>query len=245
MRAVLTPSKSAEDSGPLPQFVIPLLDDEPDEMTIRRVFAPKTPPRISIETSDADATWKWEAPRADSKGRYAGVALPILEGERALRFDPSEVEVTRELASPFVMREVPHAMLLRTKRRMPKPRMWRRISARTGLIAVCAILAVALLAAISRTTHRTTTPIAMALRAAALIEVPALAMPPVSPAPSPGTGTIIPTVKGHRLYVDGKLVGDSAGPRTVECGPHAIKLGSAGLSKTIAVPCGGEISVSP
>ena len=239
---MLTPSKSAEDSGPLPQFIVPLLDDDVDEMTIRRVFAPKTPPRMSIEISDADATWKFDAVRADHKGRFAGVALPILDGERALQFDPSEVEVTRELASPFVMRELPRAMALRT-RRAPRVSRKSHLRGRSLWIAVSAVLAVAIIAALSFTTRRTTTPITMALGAAALIQVPNLVLPPVPDAQT--TGSIVPTVKGHRLYIDGKLVGDSAGPVTVACGQHTIKLGSAGSSRSIAVPCGGEVAIGP
>jgi hypothetical protein len=219
------------------------LEDESDELTIRRDFSPKSPPRVAIEVTDADATWKWQAPRADAIGKFAGLNLPLLDGKQALEFDPSEVEVTREMVSPFAMIEVAKAMELR---RRAKPRVAakpvKKVDRRPLAIAVCAVLAIALVAAIAFVVRRPNAPIAMRMNRLPLVEAPTLELPPI---PAATSGAIVPTVKGHRLYVDGKLIGDSAGAVSLPCGQHTIKLGTAGATKDIAVPCGGEVAVSP
>lgn len=51
------------------------------------------------------------------------------------------------------------------------------------------------------------------------------------------------TGEGHRIYVDGKVVGEGPGPIAVPCGTHSIKVGSSGKDKKVDVPCGGEIQV--
>ncbi len=51
------------------------------------------------------------------------------------------------------------------------------------------------------------------------------------------------TGEGRRIFVDGKVVGEGPGPLTVPCGSHAIKVGSAGKTQQIDVPCGGEITL--
>lgn len=248
MRPVSPSARIADQSGPLPQFSIFDLGEEQDELTIRRDFAPKSPPRVAIETTDADATWKWQPVRADSKGKFAGVALPLLDGKHALEFDHSEVEITREMVSPFAMREVAKPLELR---RRPRPAVDRtRVSTvtspnrTTALIAACAVLALAIVAVLGFIAHRSRGPIAMRMTANAIVETP-LELPPIPVATAATMGSIVPTVKGHRLYLDGKLVGDSAGAIAVPCGQHTIKVGTAGVSKSIAVPCGGELAVSP
>ncbi len=245
MRPVETSARIADESDSLPQFDLfdlSDLSDEPDELTVRRDFAPKSPPRVAVEVADADATWKWQAPRADAKGRFTGLALPLLDGKQALEFDPSEVEVTREMVSPFAMREVPRALELR---RRARPRVVAKPVRRSNVVAisVCAVLAVALVAAIALVARRPhAAAISVGMNRLPLVEAPALELPAL---PAATSGAIVPTVKGHRLYVDGKLLGDSAGAVTVPCGQHTIKLGTAGQTKDIAVPCGGQIAVSP
>jgi hypothetical protein len=153
-----TSARIAGEPESLPQFeLLDLSDlsdllelDDSDDLTVRRDFSPKSPPRVAIEVSDADATWKWQAPRADAKGKFAGLALPILDGKQGLEFDPSEVEVTREMVSPFAMIEVAKAMELR---RRAKPRVVRPakkpFDVRPYAIAVCAVLAIALVSAVA------------------------------------------------------------------------------------------------
>lgn len=252
-----SPSLS-EESGPLPQFedaisaddLEDLIDaEEREELTIRRVFAPRKPPRVAVEISDADKTWKWDRPVADAKGQFVALDLPTLEEERALEFDHSEAEVTREMASPFALTPAAAAIpLAAARRRRPRmvaaPRAKQPSFIKTGygraaLIAVAGVVAFFVAFAVGRRTNNNN----LGVSAGAAQLKTAIDLPPIADVPL--HGTIVPSVKGHRLYVDGKLLGDSDGPVVVECGTRIIKLGTAGYSKSIAVPCGGEIAVTP
>jgi len=48
---------------------------------------------------------------------------------------------------------------------------------------------------------------------------------------------------GFRVWVDGKVVGETPSPVTVACGPRTVKIGSHGSEQKLAVPCGGELDV--
>ena len=62
----------------------------------------------------------------------------------------------------------------------------------------------------------------------------------VTALPRSPIGTVVGAA-GHRLFIDGHVArGASA---EVKCGLHVVKVGSAGVSKMIDVPCGGEITV--
>jgi eukaryotic-like serine/threonine-protein kinase len=64
---------------------------------------------------------------------------------------------------------------------------------------------------------------------------------------APGQGALLTdAVAGsHRIFVDGRVVGESPSPAVVSCGTHTVQVGSAGTARSIQVPCGGSISVSP
>jgi hypothetical protein len=47
----------------------------------------------------------------------------------------------------------------------------------------------------------------------------------------------------HRIYVDGRVLGQTPDTVHVKCGAHVIKLGSSAREQTVDVPCGGEVSV--
>ncbi len=47
----------------------------------------------------------------------------------------------------------------------------------------------------------------------------------------------------HRVYVDDKLVGEGPGDYVVRCGSHTVKVGSAGKSLDVDVPCNGQVDV--
>jgi hypothetical protein len=49
--------------------------------------------------------------------------------------------------------------------------------------------------------------------------------------------------KGHRIYVDDHVAGEGPEPLRVRCGPHTIRLGSAGRELSAVVPCGGVVRV--
>lgn len=61
--------------------------------------------------------------------------------------------------------------------------------------------------------------------------------------PNKGVLAFAPAASGHRIWVDGALVGD--GRQTLPCGLHSVKVGSAGRARTVNVPCGGEVTVEP
>jgi hypothetical protein len=54
-----------------------------------------------------------------------------------------------------------------------------------------------------------------------------------------------PTGTGHRIFVDGKVVGESPGPIQIRCGKRNVQVGSAGVAKDVNVPCGGSVLVTP
>lgn len=48
---------------------------------------------------------------------------------------------------------------------------------------------------------------------------------------------------GHRIYVDGRLVGEGGRDLTVPCGAHRVRVGSQGTERSMTIPCGGAIDV--
>jgi serine/threonine-protein kinase len=58
-----------------------------------------------------------------------------------------------------------------------------------------------------------------------------------------GRVTTLGTAPGRRIFVDEKTVGQTPEAVVVKCGVRKIKLGSAGSTQSIDVPCGGEIAV--
>jgi serine/threonine protein kinase len=62
-----------------------------------------------------------------------------------------------------------------------------------------------------------------------------------------GLGSIFtdPTFGSHRIFIEGRVVGESPGPVQVRCGTRSIQVGSAGVAKDVSVPCGGSILVTP
>lgn len=48
----------------------------------------------------------------------------------------------------------------------------------------------------------------------------------------------------RRIWIDGKMVGEGAEPKTVDCGYRLVRIGSSGTEKVVIVPCGGEVDLS-
>lgn len=82
---------------------------------------------------------------------------------------------------------------------------------------------------------------------------PPVASAPAASAPAPATsfvpasdkGVLVtaPGHDGHRLYVDGKLIGDSPQRVEVSCGAHTVRFGSKNAERKIHVKCGEETVV--
>ncbi|GAC1542096.1 MAG: hypothetical protein NVS3B10_06560 [Polyangiales bacterium] len=65
--------------------------------------------------------------------------------------------------------------------------------------------------------------------------------PIVAPGVAPGVASI---GAGHRVFVDGRVVGEGPGPLEVPCGRHAVKVGSGGKTQSLDLPCGGETTLT-
>jgi serine/threonine protein kinase len=81
---------------------------------------------------------------------------------------------------------------------------------------------------------------------------PASASAASVPAPRPvvagrGQGILVTdsVPGGHRIFVDGRIVGESPSPAVAPCGTHSVQVGSAGTARSVQIPCGASISVSP
>jgi hypothetical protein len=81
---------------------------------------------------------------------------------------------------------------------------------------------------------------------------PTPAPPEVASAPAvaealPGKmGEIQPpsAAAGHRIFVDGRVVGEGTAAIRLPCGTHQVRIGSAGRLQSIDVPCGQSIAVN-
>jgi len=49
--------------------------------------------------------------------------------------------------------------------------------------------------------------------------------------------------KGHRIFVDGRVVGSGPAPVKIKCGKRKIKIGSGGKPRVAELPCGGELTL--
>jgi len=67
--------------------------------------------------------------------------------------------------------------------------------------------------------------------------------PPASDVPATQGRLVLKAPAGFRVWVDGKVVGETPNPLVVACGPRTVKVGSHGSEQKITVPCGGEIDV--
>jgi serine/threonine-protein kinase len=66
------------------------------------------------------------------------------------------------------------------------------------------------------------------------------------PAPAnPKAGLLLlpPRSAGHRIFVDGRVVGEGPHPYQVACGARRVRVGSAGVERVTIVPCGGSVQV--
>lgn len=91
----------------------------------------------------------------------------------------------------------------------------------------------------------TKVPASTAKTPASAAKAPAAFAKPAAASGKPGIGLLRTpaSAKGHRVYVDGIVAGFAPNPISLRCGPHTVKVGSAGSSIKIVVPCGGAVSV--
>lgn len=180
----------------------------------------------------------------------------------ALTFAPIPVEPPVEVPQPvfadmpaMVPPASPPPLLSTTVPRRPRTPIW--------LFVLNFVLAVALAAAIFGVSRRrspnapatsavassaprpATTPQTSATKPEATQAVAPTVTASQDPAPvaASSTGTIVtaPGQDGHRVFVDGKLMGDSPQRIEVTCGRHEVRFGSKSPAWKIDVPCGAEI----
>jgi serine/threonine-protein kinase len=70
-----------------------------------------------------------------------------------------------------------------------------------------------------------------------------------TPAPDPippnvGELQMPASADGHRIFVDGRTVSEGTAPVRIHCGPHEIRIGSAGRLQNVNVPCGSPLALT-
>jgi hypothetical protein len=78
--------------------------------------------------------------------------------------------------------------------------------------------------------------------AGAVVPSVALDTLPIVPA-TRGTLQFSAKAHGHRVFVDGVVLGESDAPLEVRCGKHSVRVGSHGEAQDVDVPCGGDVLV--
>jgi hypothetical protein len=68
-----------------------------------------------------------------------------------------------------------------------------------------------------------------------------------APAPASTLGDLVAREEaaGHRIFVDGRVVGQAPGTFRLSCGAHTVKVGSEGILRSVNVPCGGSLNLEP
>ncbi|HXX68937.1 MAG TPA: protein kinase [Polyangiaceae bacterium] len=61
--------------------------------------------------------------------------------------------------------------------------------------------------------------------------------------PERGVLRVPPARAGHRVWIDGRLVGEAPGLFYVPCGPHTVRVGSRGAPQRVVVRCREEVVV--
>lgn len=124
----------------------------------------------------------------------------------------------------------------------PAPRgrvRWARLfAAANAVLLVIALGATALVAARGRAARPA--PRATAARLSADVRELAAAAVPLAPRPPATTAELSVGARaaGHRVFVDGSVVGEGAGTYTVPCGVRRVRIGSAGVERELDLACG-------
>ncbi len=207
--------------------------------------------RASRPESSADLTAAKRPVVAEVRASNPEAAAPPPE-TRQLQEAPTAKEGTLKKQAPSLQGPFPS---------QPRPRRARAVGL-VALLFVASMLAAGLVVRQRRPWH----PSARTAVAASVASVPPTApravagsvathapRPPIQPTPSatslagPTQGTVKPPLnsRGHRLFVDGLVVGETPNSALVSCGSHIIKVGRHGREQLINVPCGGAVDIEP
>jgi hypothetical protein len=76
------------------------------------------------------------------------------------------------------------------------------------------------------------------------VAAPAIASASAPGVPSDRTLVIPPaSSKGHRIYVDGHVIGNGPAPFKTKCGNHKLQFGSHGRPHMTDLPCGSRLTI--
>lgn len=237
--------RKADESGPLPQF--------------------------QVELSDADRTLEYRARRKPGPDDRLATQMPSLVAEvldRARTLAPvtirevrsadrtEDIDIDVAALSPDASLQFPHpvdpTLFADDSSEIFEPTRKMRALRRDPRLMIAAFGAIVTAAAIVLglgLAHRPTpAPVVVepSAPAAPIASAPAAVEAPPPPPALPTTGTITtPTwAKGRRVFVDGKMAGES--PRLeIACGTHRVRVGTAGRTRSVDVPCGGSVLVTP
>jgi hypothetical protein len=68
--------------------------------------------------------------------------------------------------------------------------------------------------------------------------------PPPSSADRTGLISTDPSERGHRVFVDGRVLGEGGSVLSAPCGMRRIQVGSGATLRRVVIPCGGEVHVT-
>jgi serine/threonine protein kinase len=196
---------------------------------------------------------------ASSLARGGDPSIPC--HEEMVDLPPQTLHETSQAAAQeeHVSESEPHRRSISTLPAMfrVRARRWRTASALVGVAAAL----VALLAADSRPRRSLASASARTLAPPAIAAPPPFAAPVTSPAPAPppaadeavavfvpppthGELRTLPSMPPHRVFVDGRAIGESGAVVNLPCGTHAVRIGAGGKLQSVNVPCGGAIEVA-
>jgi serine/threonine protein kinase len=205
----------------------------------------------------ADPSWH-ATPRAPSA--TVSSDLPS-EPDRTERFLFDEVPVPRSVRPSTISLPVPATSTPPARPRATRLRRWVALSAATVALALLALLARRPLAVFHRAPKTAEGPAPnppSAAHAGPSVAIdrtppqasrpsspPSASAPLAAPPPSPTRGTLLtpPRAASHRIYVDGRVIGEGHRSFEVRCGVRLVRVGSAGRDQRVVVPCGGSIAV--
>lgn len=258
------PRRAASDPGVL-RAIVHRSFDSLDELRpdlpskIREVVArglEPNPARRTVTAEEMVVVLRSIVPAEKGKA----VLMQALSKVRRLVPPETLVEGERPQSLAGLSMPTPQAFATTDEPKPPPTEMPQRVPARWLIASAIVPLIVLVLAFWKATPLRPPTPAGSATsRISNPIAATAATANPPPPAPAPSVNPANVSVSivddtrgkirtekrasGHRIFVDGKVVGEGPGVYSVRCGAHRIRIGSKGKTSIVDVPCGSEISV--
>ena len=206
------------------------LEEGPRELvrSIKRVRSAQLEPQLTVSEEDIPP---------DVLGEDAPLA-PDAEPATPEATPEAQAEATPEAAPAAA----PHAEIAAAKPTEGEKRPRRFLAAGSLASVSCIVLVAVLGARRAETRVETPTPV---LAPAVIASVTASVAPieTARPPPASDTGEIDTraAAAGRRVFVDGRVVGNTGEIVRVTCGTRSVQIGSAGSARQVDVPCGGVV----